>query len=136
MRWPTLEGIARPSIEVELTETRLDINNERSFNTHHTEWRSRRFGEFLITQTLRDLEGQQDTLPRDVHQKLHDRYEPPLFPTPKQAMSRIALAYSSGEDMRIFDQMKRRYVQVPLTDTHMQLLDDEYNKLSRRGDWR
>ena len=97
MEWPTRNGISLPTAEVGLPDSGLDPTKPESFNNHHYEWTARKMGQFLITQTLRDLEGLQEDIPRDLHLWLHQNYEPPKFPTIKQALARVVMGYQTGE---------------------------------------
>ena len=129
MRYPTVRGIAVPTSELNLPESRLDLSKPESFNTHHLEFQRRNIGRFIITQTLRDLEGMQEIMPRDVHQALHERYGEPEFPTIQQAMARISLAYDTGEQMRVWTPGEG-YIYHDFTHIHRKQIAQEYNRLT------
>lgn len=127
MEYPTRNGISIPSSELQLPETRLDLSQEFTTNNHHMEWSRRKMGLFLITQTLRDLEGLQEQMPIDVHTYLHKIYEPPRFPTVEEAMSRVEEAYLNSEVLRV--KANKGYVTHPITDIHWKQILLEYNRV-------
>lgn len=128
MEMPTRNGISVPLHELELPETRLDINRPENLNNHHNEWQRRDMGRFAITQTLRDLTRHQFLLPKDVHQDLHRLYEPPKFPTLQQALDEVEEAYQSQETLQVYLIDQKRYEQFPISDNLMQKLHKEYNR--------
>lgn len=67
--YPTRDGLAIPTNEVELPVTKLNQNFWSNFNNHHREWPRKAFGANVIYQTLRDLESMQELLPKDIHNK-------------------------------------------------------------------
>lgn len=133
-RYPTKNGIAIPTSEVRLPETRLDLSLPESTNNHHTAWTRRAMSRFLLTQTFRDLESMQEELPYDVHVELHRTYDPPEFPTPRQVMARVSMAYDTLEQMKIYDATQRRYVFNPISSVHMKQMEMEYNRYGS-GPW-
>lgn len=108
-RYPTRNGIAVPPHEIELPESELDLGRLENFNTHHWSFTRRAMSRFALTQTLRDLERLQSSLPRDVHQELHRRYSAPVFPTPYQAAAEIMDAHEQDESVRIYNIERKRY---------------------------
>ena len=127
MEYPTRRGIAIPSSELGLPETRLDLDRPHTTNNHHMAWTRRKCGEFLITQTLRDLEGLQEQLPIDVHAYLHKIYDPPKFPTVEEAMTRVMQAYDNDEMLQV--KADKGYELRPITDDLIGLLSKEYTEL-------
>lgn len=127
MEYPTRGGISIPSSELELPETRLDLSQNFTTNNHHMEWSRRNMGRFLITQTLRDLTLMQEELPIDVHAYLHKIYEPPQFPTIKQAMSRVVLARARGETLNLKADVG--YHEHEISNVHWKQIELEYNRL-------
>lgn len=57
-------------------------------------------GELVLTQTLRNLSDYQDVLHKDVHQAIHDRYEPPEIQL-EAAYERVWQAYEEDEPLRL-----------------------------------
>lgn len=127
MEYPTRFGISIPSSELELPTTRLDLSQEYTTNNHHMEWSRRNMGQFLITQTLRDLHLMQEELPIDVHSYLHKIYEPPQFPTIKQAMTRVVLAMERGEQLNLKADIGYRLHDI--SEVHKKQIHLEYNRL-------
>lgn len=127
MEYPTRNGISIPSSELDLPETRLDLSQGFTENTHHLEFTRRSMGRLLITQTLRDLSGLQEIQPLDVHAYLHKAYEPPKFPTLRQAMGRLMIARDTGEKLRIKADVG--YEEDDITDDLWKRLNSEYHSL-------
>lgn len=113
-RYPTRNGIAVPPHELDLPPSELDLGRFENFNTHHWEFTRRAMGQFAITQTLRDLERLQSSLPKDVHQELHRRFDAPVFPTAYQAASEIMDAHEQGENVRIYNIERKQYELYPI----------------------
>lgn len=128
MEYPTRNGISIPVHELELPESSLNLERPENYNNHHAEWQRRQMGRFAITQTLRDLERHQFLLPRDVHQELHKMYEPPRFPTLREALDEVEEAYAKDETMQVYLIDQKRYIQHPISWVHMQTLHAEYNQ--------
>lgn len=127
MEYPTRNGIAVPVSELALPSTRLDLSQEYTTNNHHLEFSRRNMGRFLITQTLRDLQLMQEQMPVDVHAYLHKIYEPPEFPSIKQAMSRVILAIERGEQLNL--KADRGYSLHDISEVHKKQIHLEYNRL-------
>lgn len=66
-------------------------------------------GQRAVTQCLRDLERHQYEMPVDVHNWLHDTYDPPELPTDEQAAREIIDAYEHGEQFKRYDNYLRAY---------------------------
>lgn len=131
MEMPTRNGISIPICELELPESALNLERPENFTNHHHEWQRRAMGRFSITQTLRDLDRHQTPLPRDVHNALHNKYEPPRFPTLQQAMEEVDNAYHNGEMMKVYLFDEKRYVYHPISLVHMRTLQMEYNQYGK-----
>ena len=98
---PHREGFPIPIRELDIPPSRLDLENEYSFNNHHRLWTARRYGRLLIYQTLRNLNSFQDITAKDVHERYHQRYQPPPLPTLGLAMDRLQQAYVTGEPLKL-----------------------------------
>ena len=70
-------------------------------NWHHMNYYARTFGRFVISQTLRDLEGFQTKLPFLTHEYLHKLYGGILLPPFNNMIERIEQGQAEGEQMRI-----------------------------------
>ena len=121
-KYPTRNGIAIPPQELELPDTRLDIENRYSFNNHHANFTRRQFARLAVFQTLRDTERHQHRLGVDVHSLLHKLYEPPQMPTPEQALAEVIDCYENGERLRFGSQNN---------PTFMPILENKINWLIR-----
>lgn len=129
MKYPTREGISIHPHEISLPDSHLNLNIARNFNNHHHEWTRKKMGQFALTRTLRDLSRHQSLIPRDVHQWLHDRYEPPVFPTPAQAMHEVMNAYANHERLRVYDERDQQYYEFGIPEKLIKQLHHEYAKL-------
>lgn len=123
--YPTENGIAVALHEIHLPPSRLNTQKRHNTNRHHRQWERRKYGKFLITQTLRDLEYLQNVMPIDQHAWLHAEYAPPKFPTPQQAMARLAVAYFNDE--KIIRRVSGKYKPYDFTDDLWERLNEEYN---------
>lgn len=128
--YPTRNGLAVPTCEVELPTTRLNERNPNHFNNHHLEFSRRMFSHTMLMQTLRDLEFMQEMLPMDIHNmgkhNLHTIYGPPAMPTPRQAMDRIDDAYETGERLHIWNPSIKLYKFQPITHAMFRALKKDY----------
>lgn len=125
MKYPTREGIAIPIRELDLPVCRESERSKQ--NNHHLEFTRRRMGQFLITQTLRDLLDLQEVMPVVTHNILHDRYQPPEFPTIEQAMTRLDDAFYNQETLKI--RYPGGYYTSVITRDHWLDLNKEYREL-------
>lgn len=110
--YPTRNGIAIPPQELELPSTRLNTENRYSYNNHHANFTRRAFGRLAVFQTLRDLERHQYRMGVDVHAYLHKIYEPPVMPTPEQALAEVIDAYEQGERLRFGSQDNPEFMPI------------------------
>ena len=135
--FPSRNGLPISTTELELRPSQLDLDNAENFSLHHLHWPARIMGRLLITQTLRDLEHEQEYMPNDQHNlgkfALHHLFSPPIPPTLWQAMDRLDEAKETGERMRIRVQGKG-YVFQNISDIHFKQIDQEYNRESRSYD--
>ena len=126
-RYPTREGIVVPLYELELPQSNIDRLETQNVNNHHMEFTRKSFGRFLITRTLRELYDLQTDLPLDVHAWLHKNYAPPEFPSPQQAMARLAQAYFSDEPLQ--RKASKGYAKREFTPDLWQRLNEEYEEI-------
>lgn len=128
--YPVRNGIAIPTCEVDLPETRLNWENPHHLNNHHLEFSKRMFSHTLLLQTLRDLEYMQEDLPMDIHNmgknNLHTIYSPPKLPTPRQAMDRIGEAFEIGERLHVWKSQTKSYEYQPITHALYKSIKAEY----------
>jgi hypothetical protein len=131
--YPTRNGMPVSTSELELPPSRLNTNDNENYSLHHLHFPARLMGSLLITQTLRDLEYEQELLPNDQHNlgrfALHTLYSPPEPPTLAQAMDRLDMAKETNERMRI--RVKGRgYVLQNISHIHYLQIQQEYNRES------
>lgn len=103
-RYPTRNGIAVTPNELWLPRPRT-----RETNTHHNEWTAKSLGRSAVTLALRNLERHQYVLPVNVHNYIHDHYDPPQLPTEGQAAKEVIEAYEMGERFRVYNKHFHRY---------------------------
>lgn len=124
-RYPTRDGIAIPLEEIDLPETKLS-NRKDNLNNHHHEWVKKHMAEFALTQTLRDLTRHQTMLFKDQHDWVHRTFQPPVFPTPRQALDEVMEAYELNETLNLYVIDQKSYVQVGIPDSLIDTLKQEY----------
>lgn len=99
--YPTVNGFPVHPYELELPPSRFNENRQYDFNNHHLCYTARRMGQFVLTQTWRDLDENQLVLPKDTHAVLHDRYDPPReLPGILDLVNHLDEAYDAGKLLR------------------------------------
>lgn len=133
IEYPTRKGIAVPTREVWLPESRLNPNNPHNYNLHHREFTIRKMAKFTITRLLKDLEGTHELLLKDIHNMgrhtLHTIYGPPRFPTPAEAMDRLDEAYEMGEMLELRNYDTGHYDLFPFTKADYDNAKREYERV-------
>lgn len=126
--YPNVNGFPVSPGELELPPTMLNPERQDSYNNHHLCWTARRMGEFVITQTWRDLAKNQAILPKDIHAVLHDRYEPPKhLPDLTDLMDEIDACYQSQSLLRYGSAANPTYNVI--SEAKYRLIQQEYNGL-------
>jgi len=133
MAYPTRRGIAISPQELELPDSRLNLEAPRNWNNHHLSFTRKMFGRQILYFTLRNLESQQTYMPVDIHDALHTEYEPPKMPTPLQALHEIERARHDGEHLQIRQPCKKmgRYAIELISDEVWDKCKASYNTLKR-----
>lgn len=131
--YPTsVDGMPVSFQELDLRPSQLDLRRPESFSLHHKQFTARRMARLLITQTVRDLEFEQELVPRDQHnqgrQALHSIYCPPEPASLIQYMDRLDVARQTGERMRI--RANGMYIFQDISDIHWKQIEQEYNRES------
>ncbi len=126
-RYPTISGIGIDPFELDLPESKLNPNKKHNYNNHHVCWIAKSFGCLAILQTCRDLELDQYPMLIDQHDWLHNNNEPPLPPTPLQALDRIVAAYECGERLRYGSCNNPKFKE--LTEDKIVYLKHEYDSI-------
>ena len=126
-RYPTIDGIAVPTCEIWLPETRLEPERHNQ-NNHHTEYTARNFGRCILFKCVRDLESHHELLYKDSHNYLHANYDMPILPTPKQAINEIERAKYYGERLHIHE--NGHYMYKELTDLVLRACIKNYDELT------
>ena len=129
--YPTFEGMPLPTYELDLLPTRLIISPENQSN-HHLFFTHKNMGRLVMTQTLRDLESEQEMMQNDQHNIgkhcLHALYTPPDMPTPLQMLENLEIAKLSGSQLNIRHK-GLGYVKTPFTDNLWNDILTEYERI-------
>lgn len=135
--YPSRNGLPISAYELELRPSELDLDKNENYSLHHLHFPARLMGRLLITNTLRNLEYEQEELPNDQHNlgkfALHTLYLPPEPPTLRQAMDRLDLAKETNERMRI-RVPGQGYVKQNISNIHWLQVAQEYNRESSTYD--
>jgi hypothetical protein len=75
-------GIPVDPRELDLPESRLNLDDSRNWNLHHWNYSASKMARFVMSRTLRNLDNFQSPLPKDVHTILHQRYDSTVMPDP------------------------------------------------------
>lgn len=130
--YPTRNHLPVSTEELDLPETRLNINNRKNIQNHHLFYYSGRYKGHIILNSLRDLEGNQEPLPKDQHVlgkfALHNVYRAGVpVPPMDVAMDRLEQGYEGGERFKVWNIKTRRYEYYDFTDEYWQRLKDVYD---------
>ena len=73
-------------------------------------------------------------LPVDIHDQLHQDYEPPVMPTPIQAITEIERAMDAGEQLRIRQPAKKvgKYALQAIDEETFRKCKASYDTLKRQ----
>lgn len=124
---PHINGWPVPPHELQLPESMLDPEVQANFNNHHLLHSRRAFGRHAISQACRDLNAYQYTMSRDLHQVLHDRYDPAPMPANYDMMDRLDEAFQGRELLRYGSALHPIYRVIDMRMWRM--LQQEYNNL-------
>lgn len=136
MAYPTRQGVPIPPIELyNLNDSTLNLEAERNWNLHHSCWTRKQFGRNVLYLVFREIETHQMFMPVDIHDNLHKEYEPPVMPTPRQAINEIERAKDAGEMLRIRQPAKKvgKYVLEQIDDEVFRKCKASYDSLKYRG---
>lgn len=128
--YPIRDGIPMPAYELKLPETELDPVTNYEVTNHHDCWTRVKFGRQILYLVLRDLEICQTPLPKDVHDYLHNTYEPPELPRPFQAYQFILEAVVDGVKLKTRSANKPVY--TPISEELLDRVHKCYKKLKTR----
>ena len=79
----------------------LSYSANGEFNNHHEFFPARKFGQFLLYRTLRELNQSQIIVPTALHTEIHRKYNDVPFPTVQQALDQVVEAYEMGEPLQL-----------------------------------
>lgn len=125
--YPNYNGWPVHPLELDLPQSDLSPDRQHNFNNHHLLWTARDFGRHAISLACRNLDSNQIVLPRDIHQVIHDRYEPAPMPSLVDMMDRLEEAYMKRELLRYGTALNPSYriIDIGLWRN----FNTEYNKL-------
>lgn len=135
LAYPTRNGVPISPLEIyDLSTSRLNLEAQRNFNLHHSAWTRKMFGKNILMLTFRQLENNQLFMPVDIHDQLHQEYDPPVMPTPLQAIHEIERAMDAGEQLRIRQPAKKvgKYVLESITEETFAKVKASYDTLKRQ----
>lgn len=110
----------------------IQVEVGRRTNTHHLNFHRRRFIQFAISRTFRDLEDQQFMMWADEHTELHRRYGGIVLPKFVHMLDEIGHQQSVGGMLRILNQDTMWYATHPITDELVGELKQEYQQVGNR----
>jgi hypothetical protein len=128
--YPTYEnGMPVHVSELGLRRSHLPDTPENK-SLHHLHFTAPRMSKLLITQTVRDLEHEQEFTQNDQHNlgrfALHHLYDPPRPASLIQYMDRLDVARELGEEMRV--RANGRWVLQQISGVHWLQIQQEYNR--------
>lgn len=126
---PNINGFPIPMGQLNLPESMLDPSKRESWNNHHHHYYARMMARLTMTQLMRDLNGSQTPMLKDVHNIYHDRYSPPPIPDLVDVMDRLDEARQTQEPLRYGTISFPRYALI--TDDQWSEAQNEYNLLNR-----
>lgn len=131
--YPSINGVAVDPIELDLGSSRLNPNNKHNFNNHHGEFYNRlydrKMGAAALFNFFHDLESNQYPMLIDQHDRLHDRFGAPAFPTAFQAREKIELDLSNNGRLRKGSLGHPNYTSLEII---MEQVDRSYDLLGGR----
>jgi len=125
--YPTRNGISIPIHEIELPDTRLNIEKKGNTNRHHNEWTARTFGKNILLTIVRNIETNQLVMPIDTHVYLHELFDPPKPPTARQAIDEIERAKANNE--MLCTKTKGHYEFNPISEQLFNQCIKTYNQI-------
>jgi len=131
--YPTRKGLPIDPREIyEPTSSELNLEVSKNWNNHHWLWRARDYHQQLYF-CLRSLAGHQCYLPVDIHNDLHQEYEPPEKPSPLVAITRLEQALDNKEEIRIKASKKIGGITLrAFTQEDFEKCKASYNSLKRK----
>jgi len=105
-KYPTTEGVPDNPYDLGLEKER-DLKEKlfrkygfttlrlEKYNNHHASHPSSRYGSALMA-TFRNLDPNQYTMPVDLHDYVHERFDAPEPPTPQRALEVVSWAFETG----------------------------------------
>ena len=132
MKYPTRDGLPLSIHELDLPESNLNLDKRKSWHNHHLHYFSGRYKSSFILNSLRNLEREQEMIPKDVHVlgkfALHNGYTDGVPLPPKQvAMERLEEGYETGERFKVWNIKKKRYEYQEFDRGYWEALKRVYN---------
>ena len=130
--YPTIDGVAVSPFELTFPESHMNPESRHAMNNHHAEFYNRWFGANVLFRTFRNLEVNQYGMMIDTHSILHERFGPPAFPTPFQAIELVNREYEEMGRLRYGSQNNPEF--KPLLGSIMAEVERAYEALGGRQD--
>lgn len=116
-----------PIHQLNIPSAPFKSRGERTMTNHHYAFTAGMMGRLGITQTFRDLAANQEVLPREGHNWLHQNFSPPVMPNLTSIMERLDNALDAQELLRYGTAHLSRFI-------HMDrdiwaACDQEYNQI-------
>jgi hypothetical protein len=133
LAYPTRQGVAISPFELELPPSNLNHEASRNYNNHHLAFTRKMYGKQTLYIVFRNLDHLQKYMLVDQHDWLHREYEPPLMPTPQQAIHEIERCKDIGEMMHVRNTAKKMggYTLELITDEIFTKCKASYDSLRR-----
>ena len=130
--YPTRDFLPVSTDEINLPESNLNLDNPKSWNNHHLFYYSPAYKSSFILNSLRNLEREQEMIPRDVHVlgklALHNVYTDGVpLPPRSVAMDRLEEGFETGERFKVWNVKNRRYEYQTFDRGYWEALKRVYN---------
>jgi hypothetical protein len=126
------DGLALTTQEVVPDYMWGHIRNERNQNWQHLQWTRKQYGKQFLYFCFRSLETRQELIPVEIHNWVHENYDPPKFPHPTTALHEIMRAAEAGEKMHVRSPEKKGgYDEKDITSEVLKRCLDNWHDLKR-----
>jgi len=100
-------------------------------NNHHEAFFARMFGQFVVSQTFRDLQAMQIEMPVHQHTYLHRRYTAPKMPPLNSMMEVIEREYENEGQLHIYNDHIKKYESFDITESKWDQVKQEYGRVKK-----
>jgi len=134
LEYPTIHGVPVSYKDLYLPDSRLNPNQPRNYNNHHSVFPRRTYkkiGGLILLETFRNIETHIPHILLDTHELIHQEYDPPKMATWGQMMDEIERAKDAGEKLKEYK--RGIYVCRSIGDEVLQQCIANYDYLKQRG---